>query len=102
MQGKNQDIVQETIRLETYARQNKGLSGYTPKIPLSVTPSTPPAANPYAGLSDAELNAKYQMYNALVKGGMYATESEGKLKYEMEVNKIILLAVSFFLAASHL
>jgi peptidyl-prolyl cis-trans isomerase D len=37
---------------------------------------------------DAELNAKYQMYNALVKGGMYATESEGKLKYEMEVNKI--------------
>lgn len=37
---------------------------------------------------DAELNAKYQIYNALVKGGMYATESEGKLKYEMEVNKI--------------
>jgi len=60
MQNKNQEIVQETIRLETYARQNKGLSGYTPKIPLSVTPSTPSTAKPYAGLSDAELNAKIE------------------------------------------
>jgi len=60
MQGKNQEIVQETLRLENYARQNKGLSGYTPKIPLSVTPSTPSTANPYAGLSDAELNAKIE------------------------------------------
>jgi len=58
MQGKNQEIVQETIRLETYARQNKGLSGYTPKIPLSVTPSTPSTATPYAGLSDSELAAR--------------------------------------------
>ena len=37
---------------------------------------------------DAELNAKYQIYNTLVKGGMYTTESEGKLKYEMEMNKV--------------
>jgi len=37
---------------------------------------------------DADLNAKYQVYNTLVKGGMYTTESEGKLKYEMESNKV--------------
>ena len=54
MQNKNQDIVQETIRLEDYARKNKGLSGYTPKIPLSVEPSKPNAA---AGLTDAQLKA---------------------------------------------
>lgn len=37
---------------------------------------------------DAELNAKYQIYNAMVKGGLYTTGSEGKLKYEMESNKV--------------
>jgi len=36
---------------------------------------------------DAELNAKYQIYNNLIKAGLYTTESEGKLKYEMESNK---------------
>lgn len=55
MQGKNQDIIKESVRLENYARANKGLSGFEPKIPLSVEPSK---ANPYAGLSDAELAAK--------------------------------------------
>jgi hypothetical protein len=54
MQNKNQDIVQETIRLEDYARKNKGLSGYTPKIPLSVEPSKPNAAKQ---MTDAELKA---------------------------------------------
>jgi hypothetical protein len=54
MQNKNQEIVQETIRLEDYARNNKGLKGYVPKIPLSVTPSSPNAA---AGLTDAQLKA---------------------------------------------
>lgn len=54
MQKKNQEIVQETINLENYARANKGLSGYTPKIPLSVEPSKP---NPAAGLTDAQLKA---------------------------------------------
>lgn len=57
MQNKNQDIIKESIRLEGYARQNRGLSGFEPKIPLSVTPSK---ANPYAGLSDAELAAKIE------------------------------------------
>jgi peptidyl-prolyl cis-trans isomerase D len=36
---------------------------------------------------DAELNAKYQIYAALIKGGMYTTEAEGKFKYELESNK---------------
>jgi peptidyl-prolyl cis-trans isomerase D len=36
---------------------------------------------------DAALNAKFQIYNTLVKAGIYTTESEGKLKYEMESNK---------------
>lgn len=37
---------------------------------------------------DAELNAKYQIYNSLVKGAMYTTETEGKFKYEAEANKV--------------
>lgn len=37
---------------------------------------------------DAELNAKYAIYNSLVKGGVFVTEAEGKLKYEMEANKV--------------
>ncbi|HEY6143592.1 MAG TPA: peptidylprolyl isomerase [Flavobacterium sp.] len=36
---------------------------------------------------DAELNAKFQIYSNLIKAGVYTTESEGKLKYEMESNK---------------
>lgn len=55
MQGKNQDIIKESTRLENYARQNKGLNGFEPKIPMSVAPAAP---NPYSGLSDAELAAK--------------------------------------------
>ena len=37
---------------------------------------------------DADINAKYQIYNTLVKAGVYTTEAEGKLKYEMEANKV--------------
>ena len=37
---------------------------------------------------DAELNAKFQIYNTLVKAGMFTTAAEGKLKYEMEANKV--------------
>jgi len=61
MQNKNQEIVKESIRLENYARTNRGLSGFEPKIPLSVTPSQP---RPYSGLSDAELNAKIRAAQA--------------------------------------
>lgn len=37
---------------------------------------------------DADLNAKYQIYNSLVKGAMYTTNAEGKFKYEAETNKV--------------
>jgi peptidyl-prolyl cis-trans isomerase D len=37
---------------------------------------------------DAILNSKYQIYNSLVKGGMYTTDAEGKFKYELETNKV--------------
>ena|SRR6218665_170489 len=37
---------------------------------------------------DADLNAKYQIYNSLVKGAMYTTNAEGKFKYESETNKV--------------
>ncbi|WP_445453859.1 SurA N-terminal domain-containing protein [Flavobacterium sp. 25HG05S-40] len=37
---------------------------------------------------DAELNAKYTIYNSLVKGAMYTTATEGKFKYEAENNKV--------------
>ena len=36
----------------------------------------------------AELNAKFQLYNTMVKSALYTTEAEGKLKYEMEANKV--------------
>lgn len=37
---------------------------------------------------DAELNSKFQIYSTLVKAGSYSTTSEGKLKYQMEVDKV--------------
>lgn len=37
---------------------------------------------------DAALNAKYMIYNSLIKGAMYTTNTEGKFKYEAEVNKV--------------
>jgi hypothetical protein len=61
MQDKNQQIVKESIRLENYAREKKGLSGFEPKIPMSVAPSVASSKpRPYSGLSDEELEARYQ------------------------------------------
>jgi peptidyl-prolyl cis-trans isomerase D len=37
---------------------------------------------------DAELNAKFQIYNTLIKAGIYTTESEGKFNYELANNKV--------------
>jgi len=37
---------------------------------------------------DAALNSKFQIYSSLVKAGTYTTSTEGKLKYEMETNKV--------------
>jgi hypothetical protein len=59
MQDKNQEIVQESIRLEKYARDNRGLSGFESKIPMSVEPTTR-----YSNLSDAELEARIKAAQA--------------------------------------
>lgn len=61
MQNKNQEIIQESLRLENYARDKLSLKGYVPKIPLSVTPSAP---NPYSGLSNEELAARIKAAQA--------------------------------------
>lgn len=53
MQRKNQDIIKEATNLEQYARQNKGLGGYTPTIPLSQAPANPALA----ALSDDQIKA---------------------------------------------
>lgn len=37
---------------------------------------------------EADLSAKYQIYNSLLKGGLFTTKAEGKLKYEAENNKV--------------
>lgn len=37
---------------------------------------------------DAALNSKFQTYGSLIKAGMYTTAAEGKLKYEMEADKV--------------
>ncbi|HLA54467.1 MAG TPA: peptidylprolyl isomerase [Flavobacterium sp.] len=39
---------------------------------------------------NAELKAKYDIYNSLVKGGVFTTDAEGKMKYGMEANKVSL------------
>lgn len=49
---KNTDVVNETTRLENYARKNKGLSGFKPTFPLAA-----PSANRFSNLSDADLDA---------------------------------------------
>jgi peptidyl-prolyl cis-trans isomerase D len=37
---------------------------------------------------DATLNAKFQIYNGLIKSAVYTTTAEAKLKYEMESDKV--------------
>jgi len=59
MRNKNMMVADEATRLETYARDNKGLKGFQPKIPLSAAP-----ANPYSGLSDAELEERIKRAKA--------------------------------------
>lgn len=58
MQRKNRNIVEETTRLETYARDKLGLKGYVPSIPLP----SPTAAGGGAlqGLTDEELKRRYE------------------------------------------
>lgn len=52
MQTKNQEIIDDSQRLEDYARENRGLKGFKYKIPFLTEPSK---TNPYSGLSDSEL-----------------------------------------------
>ena len=37
---------------------------------------------------DAALNASYMIYNSMVKGGIFTTDLEGKIKYQMESDKV--------------
>ncbi|MGL5112637.1 MAG: peptidylprolyl isomerase, partial [Flavobacterium sp.] len=37
---------------------------------------------------DAEINAKYQIFNSLIKSALFTTEAEAKMKYEAENNKV--------------
>jgi peptidyl-prolyl cis-trans isomerase D len=37
---------------------------------------------------DAEINSKFQIYSAMIKGGMYATNADGQFKYKLEADKI--------------
>ena len=62
MQGKNQDIIQEANNLETYARKNKGLSGYTPTIPLITSPST--GSNSISSMSNEQIAARIRELEA--------------------------------------
>jgi hypothetical protein len=61
MQNKNQEIVKESIRLENYARSNRGLTGFEPKIPMSLAPTQ---SRPYSGLTDEQLKAKIRAAQA--------------------------------------
>jgi hypothetical protein len=61
MQNKNQEIVKESIRLENYARSNRGLTGFEPKIPMSIEPTKP---RPYSGLTNEQLDAKIRAAQA--------------------------------------
>lgn len=37
---------------------------------------------------DAEINSKFQIYSAMIKGGMYATKADGEFKYKLEADKV--------------
>jgi len=55
MAEKANEVVTESTNLDTFARANKGLTGYTPKIPQVSFGATAP--NAAAGLTDAQLKA---------------------------------------------
>lgn len=37
---------------------------------------------------DAELNAKFGMYNSMIRGGLYTTNNEAQMAYRMEMDKV--------------
>jgi hypothetical protein len=57
LQKRANDVIKESNALETYARQNKGLSGYVPTIPLTISPQT---AKKASDMTDQELIDAYK------------------------------------------
>jgi hypothetical protein len=57
LQKRANDVIKESSNLENYARQNKGLSGYTPTIPLTISPQT---AKKASDMTDQELIDAYK------------------------------------------
>jgi hypothetical protein len=55
MSERANDVVKETTRLDIYARQNRGLSGYTPKIPQVNFNAAPSSTGRFPELSDAQI-----------------------------------------------
>ena len=53
-------VIKESTNLETYARKNQGLGGYTPTLNLPGTN----VRNPYSNLSDSELAARIEKAKA--------------------------------------
>jgi hypothetical protein len=62
MVNKNQEIVDETTRLEDYAREKRSLKGYIPKIPIVNT-----GTSSLKNLSDAELLKQAEQLGLKVK-----------------------------------
>jgi len=62
MVKKNQGIVDETTKLETYARENKGLKGYVPTIPIVNLGANAP--KPLSELSNEELMNQFNKLKA--------------------------------------
>jgi peptidyl-prolyl cis-trans isomerase D len=43
---------------------------------------------------EAEISARYEIYNSMIKAGLYTTETEGKFKYQQETDKVTFDYVS--------
>jgi hypothetical protein len=57
LQKRANQTIQETTAMESYARQNKGLSGYVPTVPLTISPQT---AKKASDMTDQELIDAYK------------------------------------------
>jgi hypothetical protein len=55
MSERANDVITETTQLDTYARKNRGLSGYTPKIPQVNFNAAPASSGKFPELSDAQI-----------------------------------------------
>jgi hypothetical protein len=55
MSERANDVITETTQLDAYARKNRGLSGYTPKIPQVNFNAAPSSTGRFPELSDAQI-----------------------------------------------